>query len=569
MEQNKISIEKLFNQKKYKEIINIVENKIDKKYVTSQILNILGVCKLLKGTVLKNDLVEAIKSFEKAYLKESLNKHTISAFNNFVNSSVNLFDMDSSESTRSFCKENFYQAIDFYEKNNKYFDKNKKILLAITRIYKRYADIKKIIFNLKKLINLEKKDPLILCSYIYHNSFQNDWKQNDFLENSKLLNDHLPKFPEIKLASLKKNKIIEKIKIGILSSDIKGNHVVNNFLRSILQNYNKNEFDLSLFLNIDIKKQDKTTELFKKLVSYTYNIKNLNDLDAINFIRKQKIDVMIDTMGLLSENRLGLYKNRVAPIQVNWCGYCNTTGIKEMDFIFVDKNLIRADEKHLYSEKVVYLKDIWNAHFGFKKERKKYPPPIIKNKYLTFGSFNNFSKISDETIEVWANILKKNKDSKLILKSGSSRDLETLSKKFNKYKIAKSIEFKTKIKSFDEHLNLYQQVDLSLDTFPYNGVTTSFESLWMGVPVLTMQGFNFNSRCGESININLGMEKLIAKDLKDYENIATFYASNVDKLLDLRNKLYEKLLNSSLFDTEKFSVDFYNQIQKIYKDKFS
>ena len=93
---------------------------------------------------------------------------------------------------------------------------------------------------------------------------------------------------------------------------------------------------------------------------------------------------------------------------------------------------------------------------------------------------------------MWANILKKNKDSKLILKSGSSRDLETLSKKFYKYKIAKSIEFKTKIKSFDEHLNLYQQVDLSLDTFPYNGVTTSFESLWMGVPVLTMQCFNFN-----------------------------------------------------------------------------
>ena len=101
--------------------------------------------------------------------------------------------MDSSESTGPFV-ENFYQAINFYEKNNKYFDKNKKILLAITRIYKRFADIKKIIFNLKKLINLEKKDPLILCSYIYHNSFQNDWKQNDFLENSKLLNDHLPKF---------------------------------------------------------------------------------------------------------------------------------------------------------------------------------------------------------------------------------------------------------------------------------------------------------------------------------------------------------------------------------------
>ena len=119
-----------------------------------------------------------------------------------------------------------------------------------------------------------------------------------------------------------------------------------------------------------------------------------------------------------------------------------------------------------------------------------------------------------------------------------------MSEKFNNYNIANSIEFKAKIKSFKEHLDLYKQIDLSLDTFPYNGVTTSFESLWMGVPMLTMKGFNFNSRCGESININLGMQKLIAKDFENYIEIASFYASNNDKLLDLRNEVYEKLLES-------------------------
>ena len=91
----------------------------------------------------------------------------------------------------------------------------------------------------------------------------------------------------------------------------------------------------------------------------------------------------------------------------------------------------------------------------------------------------------------------------------------------------------------------------------------------MSVPVLTMKGFNFNSRCGESININLGMKKLIAKDFKNYIDIASFYASNTDKLLDLRNEVYKKLLNTPLFDKKKFSSNFYKSIQKIYKDKFN
>ena len=565
---NKLNIQQLFNLKKYNELINIIENQIDEKNKNSQLLNILGVCKLFKKDNSKSDLIDAIKIFEEAYLKESVNRHTVGAFSNFINSSVNLYDIDSSKSNRSYCKENFKRAIYFYKKNNKYFDTDKKIQLAITRIYKRLADIDKIILNLKNLMNFEKKDYLILCSYIYHHHFQYEWKQNDYLENSKLLNQKLEISSDISLAPLKRDNI-NKIKIGILSSDIKGNHVVNNFLRSILEDYNNNEFDISLFLNIDVKKQDETTTAFKELVSNSYNIKNLNDVEAINLIRKQKIDVMIDTMGLLSDNRIGLYKNRIAPIQINWCGFCNTVGVKEMDYIFVDKNLILSDEENLYTEKVIYLPDIWNVHSGFKFIRKKYPSPIIKKKNITFGSFNNFSKISEETIEVWSKILKKNNGSRLILKSGSPRDLDNLSEKFDKYGVLNAIEFKSKIKSFKEHLDLNKMIDLSLDTFPYNGVTTSFESLWMGVPGLTMKGFNFNSRCGESININLGMKKLIAKDFKNYIDIASFYASNIDKLLDLRNEVYEKLLNTPLFDKKKFSLNFYKSIQKICKDKFN
>ena len=185
-----------------------------------------------------------------------------------------------------------------------------------------------------------------------------------------------------------------------------------------------------------------------------------------------------------------------------------------MDYLIVDKNLIDRKEENLYSEKIIYLPNIWNCHSGYDFKRLENKMPFENNKFITFGSFNNFLKINDEVVEVWASILNKVKNSKLILKTSISVSQELYIKKFEKYGVLGSIIFSKYSKNFNDHLDRYKQIDIALDTFPYNGVTTSFEAIWMNVPVLVMNGYNYNSRCGSSIIKNLKLPNLIAETRK-------------------------------------------------------
>ena len=190
-----------------------------------------------------------------------------------------------------------------------------------------------------------------------------------------------------------------------------------------------------------------------------------------------------------------------------------------------------------------------------------------KNKHITFGSFNNFLKISDEVVEVWSKILKKVYKSKLILKSSLTVNKDSLLEKFKKKGIHNSIEFydKKDFLNIKDHLNLYKKIDIALDTFPYNGVTTTFEALWSGVPVITMKGFNMNSRCGESILKNANLDYLISCDEEDYVKKVLYYSNNMKKIEDIKTTIYSNILNTPLFDSKKFSIDFQNKLMALYK----
>ena len=213
------------------------------------------------------------------------------------------------------------------------------------------------------------------------------------------------------------------------------------------------------------------------------------------------------------------------------------------------------------------MPNIWNS-LSRLDDVKNNELPFIKNKFFTFGCFNNFLKISGETIETWGKILKKFNNSKLVLKNSFSAD-----KNYKKYLIEK---FKNNIdenrililnyeKEKRKHLEHYLNIDLSLDTFPYNGVTTTFESLWMGVPVVTLKGKKFISRCGYSINKNAGLNDFIAETLEDYISIAlnSITPDGLEKLKNYRKNLRSKIIGSSLFDVQNFSNNFANKLNKI------
>jgi len=541
-----IRVKELFLKKNYEEVIVFIENNFSNIEQTSEILNILGVSKLQKKNSSNFDLLSAIENFRECYLKEKNTNQGIEGLLNFIASSN---------------KANQYEdSIKYFKETELTLGYIPKLFLAIVNVYKILNDIESVIYYLKKIMKKEGMRNEVLQRYIYFNGYLNKWSQKDFFENTIKLEEILPQYNCNKI-NIQKTR---KIKLAFLSADIKNEHSIAAFLKTIIKNVNKDKFELILFSNSNKNKEDETPPDLKIYFDKWINIQNLNDIEAINIIRKNNINIMIDLMGLSSLNRLSLFKNRLAPIQVLWLGYNNTSGLSQMDYLIADPNLIKKNEVKFYSEKILFLPNIWNCHSGFSILRKENPAPLINNNHITFGSFNNTNKISDEVVSVWSNILQSINNSRLIIKSSHVYSDEILKEKFEKNKVLNQIIFLDRKSSFKEHIDEYKKIDLALDTFPYNGVTTSFEAIWMGVPILTLKGFNPNSRAGESINKNLNMNYLIADNKDEYLLKAIELSKNFEKVIEIRKNIFDKALESNLFNDKKFSKEFYESLEKIY-----
>jgi predicted O-linked N-acetylglucosamine transferase (SPINDLY family) len=552
-----IQLQKLFQQKKYSEIVNEILSKTNEKDRSASLCNLLGISRITNNRNNKEIVSLALNDFKKGYLKEKTTIPALDSLANFIVTSILLRDL---EKNNNF---NFDEIMSYYKESEKLSLKHRAINIAMTMVNRRLNDPKAFAIHLDRVIKSKNFIAGDLISYGYLKSFDKSWEQSDFFNFGKFLNDNLKEYPKDNLVEISKN-VSSKIKLGFFSSDIRSNHSITYFLKTILLNYDKNKFEIFLFINHP--KEDQTTKNFENLVDKKVNVFKLGNIETLNKVRELKIDIMIDLMGYTSFQRIELFKNRMANKQITWLGYCNTTGIKNMDYIISDPNLIKLEEEKYYSEKVVYLPEIWNCHCGFDFERKEHPPPVINNNYFTFGSFNNFDKVNSEVIKVWSDILKNVKNSKLILKSGKDiHSTARMQKLFKKNGILESVKFFNREEKLEDHLNIYKNVDICLDTFPYNGVTTSFEATWMGVPVITMAGYNFNSRCGESINRNLNMESLIAKNPDEYIFKTIELTNNREKYLDIRKSIFQNALESPLFNAKKFSGNFYRSLEEILR----
>ena len=551
-----LELQNLLKEKKYSEIIFNISTKTKEEERNAGLFVLLGISRISLNKKNKDQVELAVNDFKKGYLKEKTTENGFNALVNFVLSSAILSDFENT-------KVDFDEIKSFYKDSPKSLQEKRAINIAMLTIFSRISDHEKMLFHLEKVITSGDFISNDLCNYGYWRCFDKSWSQSDFFEYGKFVDKNLPTYPENQVVKLS-NKKNKKIHLGILSADLKQGHSITFFLKSIFLNYNKEEIEIYLFSN-QIDNKSISTEI-SDLVYKTIDISKLSDLNAFNKIREYNLDIMIDVMGYTSRNRIGLFKNRIAKKQIIWMGYCNTSGLKNMDYIITDPNLIYKNEKHLYAEQILYLPEIWNTHCGFNFERKENPAPLMRNGYITFGSFNNPAKISKNVINCWAEILKKIKNSKLILKcSNEKKKLDRVEKLFKKKGVLDSVTFYKRFDDKKDHLNLYKEVDVALDTFPYNGVTTSFEAIWMGVPVLTMAGYNFNSRCGESINKNLNMVQLIAKDEKDYIFKAVNLSKNIEQFKSLRKFIFENALKSPLFDKKKFSENFFNSLKEIIK----
>ena len=552
------NIGQLFREKNYNEVVLKIEQNIKINDRTPDLLNICGVCRLLKKNNDKTDIISALNDFELYYIKAKNKIQKIEAVCNFITTCV-------------VNSQKFIEVIPSFVKAKKLFEECISEVGYDEKLYTRGVDLYKYILDhrknrklLSELIKNKTKSKISACAYGYMSNYTYDWGIKDYFEYSKKFEHYFPKHnaQNINQIKYKENK---KIRIAFVSKDFKANHSITWMIKDTLLYFDKNQFEtFGISMTNDILLKGSSQELKNNFDNW-FDFSKLKNDEIITKLQDFKIEILIDTGGLFHAERIEIFNNRVAPIQISWVGYLNTVGYPTIDFLISDKNLIKKDEEKFYSEKIIKMSNIWNCHSGFKFKREFSELPIKKNKYITFGSFNNFLKISDNVVEVWSQILKKINNSKLILKSSLNVNKNIILEKFKKFGVYNSIEFMETDQDIENHIKSYKKIDISLDTFPYNGGITTFEALWSGVPVIGMAGFNMMSRCGESILKNAKLKNLISMNKEDYVNKALYLSKNLRELEELRLKIFKDILNTSLFDSENFSINFQNKLLDIYK----
>jgi len=549
-QKQKIKLIDLFQKNKFLDIELEIESISNFKDRSAFLANMLGVAKLKKPSATQKDFEEARKLFKDSYEKD---KNYIDAMCNFGSVSLKLRNFDYIfKDLKRFVKDKGYNA-KVYETLSRILYFTGQIDEAL-KLYKEMAD---------KSDLTKESSAHFLTSLNYSSKFS----QVEYLDYCKKINKQFTPNDLDQLIKIDIDKNPKNLNIGFISPDFI-EHSVTDFLFGTLKELKKKGFKIHAFNLRKHEQLDHTSNSLKTIFDGWHDLEKLSDLESANTIRKSKINILINLVGYFARNRFTIMKYKPAPIQMLWMGYINTTGIEEIDYIVADPNLIYKDEENLYSEKVIKLPKIWNCHSGIKSSVVSEGLPFLKNDYVTYGCFNNSSKITEEVIETWSEILLNKKNSKIIIKAPSEDGeiaQEGILKKFKEFNVDNSrVLFSKREEKRNDHYKIYNKIDISLDTFPYPGVTTSIESIWMGVPVLTLKGNNFVSRCGESINLNLKMSDFIAKNKTEYISKALSLTEDINNLVEIRKSLRQKALASPLFDTEKFGQDFGDLLSNVW-----
>jgi predicted O-linked N-acetylglucosamine transferase (SPINDLY family) len=346
-----------------------------------------------------------------------------------------------------------------------------------------------------------------------------------------------------------------RLRIGYVSGDFKG-HAVSYFLAPLLAAHDHDAVEVCCYSEFD--RRDAVTERFMALADRWRDTPGQSDAAVAEMIAADQIDILVDLAGHTAGHRLGVFARKPAPVQVSWLGYPATTGLPTLDYRLVDAVTDPPGPADaLATETLIRLEDGFLCYEPAPDAPDPGPPPGLANGFVTFGSFNNQTKLSPTALKTWARLLKAVPTARLLFKGGFVIDpgaRERVSAAFEAEGVAPD---RLILHGFTgtpaEHLAVYNQIDMALDPFPYNGTTTTCETLWMGVPVVTLAGQAHAGRVGASLLSLVGLEDLIAEDLDGYIRIATALAADPDRLTDLRRTLRPRMAASPLCDAPAFA----------------
>ena len=351
--------------------------------------------------------------------------------------------------------------------------------------------------------------------------------------------------------------------VGFVSPDMR-THSVAWFLKPLLESLGGQGVDGICYA--DVPRPDAMTACLQGLAGRWRDISGLSTESVCRQVRDDDVDVLIDLAGHTSPRIMEIFAARPAPVQVTWLGYPNTTGLACMDYRIVDWHTDPGGDS-LHTEALIRLDGCFLCYRAPAAAPPVAPLPAEARGYVTFGSFNNLSKINDRVLQIWAKLALQTEGSRLYIKNPSFTDGATRERVCNRLvKLGMERERITLVgrtASTEEHLELYRNVDIALDSFPYTGTTTTCEALWMGVPVVSLAGSAHVSRVGVSLLNALGRPEWVASDEESYIRIAASLAGDVNRLAQLRSGLRDEMRQSALCDAKGHALRFVGALQNV------
>ena len=571
-------LENLYKLNKLTELENETKKLLQIESNNIILLNILGVVYLKKKLFQEAELifkkildqnsknVNALKNLGETYRKTNKFSSAIKYYEFYLAINTNDNEVINNLASCYLKNKRYKLAVSNYRDLSKKNPEDQEYLANLAFALIESLNFKEGMQILEQLLDKNIINRRVLSGYLFNQNYN---PQINFIK----LNNYIKKFYQ----SLKKDNLNiinfcykknpEKINVGLVSPDFRS-HPVGYAFTNVIEHLKSYNFNLFGYYSFSF--EDNLTNKFKKDFDTFHNVTDLNDEQIINKIRSDGIHILIDLAGYTFNNRLSIFLYNPAPIQISMLGYLPTTGIREIKYKIGDPYIYPQTIEKNFSEKILRLPNIWSDFVVKQNVNIPHSSFDKKNGQIIFGCFVTLRKINDDVIKLWSKVLKKFPNTKIYFKAPELNDIsigDNLKNKFFKHDIKSDRLILEKSSDYKTYLESYLKVHISLDPFPWNGATTSFESIWMGVPIFCLKGSNSAySRCSYSINKNLKMDDWIAQDENDYLAKLEKILSNKKELLLIKKNLRYNAIKNNLFNSKEFAKNLANKLNEAWKN---
>ena len=434
--------------------------------------------------------------------------------------------------------------------------------------YINLVNFEKAAWWFKKALELEPTDSTIHSDFLFYQHYDPEIDARQLLAEAENWQQRHGNIQNVSFTPFQTDHLDDRIRIGYVSPDFR-QHSVSMFLLPLFSEHDHERFEIFCYSNV--RCYDRISRRIEDLSDHWCSISGLDDRKTATKIHRDDVHILVDLAGHSGDNRLPVFAFKAAPIQVNWLGFPGTTGMRAMDYRITDAVADpegEADEGH--TETLVRLSDGFLCYSPPEDVPDISAPPFGKTGAITFGSFNNLPKISERVVEAWSRILRRVPGTSLLMKSKALRDKSVKERYIGLFEAngisADRVVMLSHLPSITEHLNLYSRIDIALDTFPYNGTTTTCEALWMGVPVISLNGNRHAARVGASILKHIGLPDLIAETEDEYVSRAVQLSHDRDLLTNLRETIRGRMKRSPICDAASFARKMENAYMEMYED---